>query len=534
MKEQKKISLESLVSEIEKNGRIGRLGKVFKTEKNYYFYDTGTGKVAKLNSNVYIVLKSLLEGMPVEDIKNLQLSKSEFEDAISEIKSAMENEHILQAPPLKTLTGDAVTELDDILENKVENVTLEVTEKCNLRCKYCIYHPSHPEYRAFGHENMKWDVAKKAIDFLKEHSQNAENRHIGFYGGEPLLNFELIERAVEYAKKLFGEDMSFAITTNATLVNDKIAEYFAKNNFNIIISLDGPQEMHDANRLNVYSIYNANLYIQLLKDFLEIKEGENALGGTKVDNIKTIELRNVSFDYPQCKMALSTINLKIKSNEQIAIVGKNGSGKSTLFKILCGLYKPTSGKLFVNNLDLENIDVKSYRNCISVLFQDFLKYEGTLEENVYIGDISTEVDENKIKNSLCKANVDFLKTERGYELKRGLGNWFDEGGQLSGGQWQKIALARTYYKNADLYLLDEPSSALDVTAETKIFKSFFEVSKNKIAIYITHRVKIAQDANKIIVLDGGKIVGIGTHAELLKNCSVYQDLYNQENLKNKG
>lgn len=157
-----------------------------------------------------------------------------------------------------------------------------------------------------------------------------------------------------------------------------------------------------------------------------------------------------------------------------------------------------------------------------------------MEENVYIGDISTEVDENKIKNSLCKANVDFLKTERGYELKRGLGNWFDEGGQLSGGQWQKIALARTYYKNADLYLLDEPSSALDVTAETKIFKSFFEVSKNKIAIYITHRVKIAQDANKIIVLDGGKIVGIGTHAELLKNCSVYQDLYNQENLKNKG
>lgn len=113
-------------------------------------------------------------------------------------------------------------------------------------------------------------------------------------------------------------------------------------------------------------------------------------------------------------------------------------------------------------------------------------------------------------------------------------DWFDEGGQLSGGQWQKIALARTYYKNADLYLLDEPSSALDVTAETKIFKSFFEVSKNKIAIYITHRVKIAQDANKIIVLDGGKIVGIGTHAELLKNCSVYQDLYNQENLKNKG
>ena len=199
-------------------------------------------------------------------------------DAISEIKSAMENEHILQAPPLKTLTGDAVTELDDILENKVENVTLEVTEKCNLRCKYCIYHPSHPEYRAFGHENMKWDVAKKAIDFLKEHSQNAENRHIGFYGGEPLLNFELIERAVEYAKKLFGEDMSFAITTNATLVNDKIAEYFAKNNFNIIISLDGPQEMHDANRLMVNGTGSFEKTVMGAKKLFEAfhKEGKSS------------------------------------------------------------------------------------------------------------------------------------------------------------------------------------------------------------------------------------------------------------------
>ena len=140
------------------------------------------------------------------------------------------------------------------------------------------YHPSHPEYRAFGHENMKWDVAKKAIDFLKEHSQNAENRHIGFYGGEPLLNFELIERAVEYAKKLFGEDMSFAITTNATLVNDKIAEYFAKNNFNIIISLDGPQEMHDVNRLMVNGTGSFEKTVMGAKKLFEAfhKEGKSS------------------------------------------------------------------------------------------------------------------------------------------------------------------------------------------------------------------------------------------------------------------
>ena len=135
---------------------------------------------------------------------------------------------------------------------------------------------------------------------------------------------------------------------------------------------------------------------------------------------------------------------------------------------------------------------------------------------------------NNVKAALNKANVDFLCQEEEYSLDRILGNWFDNGSQLSGGQWQKIALARVYYKEADIYLLDEPSSALDATAELRIFNSFFEVSKEKIAIYITHRVKIAKNATKIIVIDEVKIFGIGTHTELLKNCTIYHELYEQE------
>ena len=210
--------------------------------------------------------------MPVEDIKNLQLSKSEFEDAISEIKSAMENEHILQAPPLKTLTGDAVTELDDILENKVENVTLEVTEKCNLRCKYCIYHPSHPEYRAFGHENMKWDVAKKAIDFFKKSIPKMQkNRHIGFYGGEPLLEIELIKKAVSYAKEVFGEKkVNFNMTTNATLLNMDIADFLVQNDFNITISLDGPRNIHNKNR--IFANSNKGTFDLIMENIALIRE----------------------------------------------------------------------------------------------------------------------------------------------------------------------------------------------------------------------------------------------------------------------
>lgn len=237
--------------EISSGGRPGRLGKVFKTDKNYYFLDAGTGKVACVTKDVFKILKVLMEGDSVEDLFNLRLDPDSLEKAILEIKNAIKEENILSAPPLKTLTGAAVTDLTEIMENGVENITLEVTEKCNLRCKYCIYNPSHPEYREFGHNDMSWDTVKKSIDFLKNHSKYAEHVNIGFYGGEPLLNFELIQRCVEYAKSIFSKDLIFAMTTNATLVDDNIAKFLMENDFNIIISLDGPEELHNENRIMI-------------------------------------------------------------------------------------------------------------------------------------------------------------------------------------------------------------------------------------------------------------------------------------------
>lgn len=251
MNEKLRNQIIELLHLIEKNGRPARLGKTFSTDKNYYYYDAGTGKVAKLKVNVYLVLKCILEKDNPDEVMKLSLNTQDIKDAIFEIQHAMKEENILQAPPVRTLTGEAVKNLDDILENGVENVTLEVTEKCNLRCKYCIYHPDHPEYREFGHRDMEWGIAKSAIDFLKNHSSKSEHRHIGFYGGEPLVNFKLIEMSVEYAKKIFNNDITFALTTNATLVTDEIAKFFADNDFNLIISLDGPEKMHDANRVMI-------------------------------------------------------------------------------------------------------------------------------------------------------------------------------------------------------------------------------------------------------------------------------------------
>lgn len=280
----------------------------------------------------------------------------------------------------------------------------------------------------------------------------------------------------------------------------------------------------------IYSIYNSNLYIRMLKDFIENSEGEEKVSKDhlKIEKIKKIELRNVCFDYPEFKNVLRNISLTIGSNDQIAIVGKNGSGKSTLFKILCGLYYPKRGEILINDKPIEKYSIEEYRERTSVLFQDFLKYEGSLKENVILGDIRRDSIDDNVNDALNKANVDFLREEKKYSLDRILGNWFDNGSQLSGGQWQKIALARVYYKEADIYLLDEPSSALDAMAELKIFNSFFEVSKEKMAIYITHRVKIAKNATKIVVIDNGEIVGIGRHEELLRKCEVYRELYEKE------
>lgn len=281
----------------------------------------------------------------------------------------------------------------------------------------------------------------------------------------------------------------------------------------------------------IYTIYNSNLYIRLLEEFLDNSEGEEELDSdTKLnlERICSLELSGVGYDYPEFKDVLRNVTLRLDIGEQIAIVGKNGSGKSTLFKIICGLYKTSRGEFFVNGQDINECNVESYRKRTSVLFQDFLKFEGSLEENIVIGDINNQSNTEEIYMALDKANVNFLKSNGYYDLDKTLGNWFDNGSQLSGGQWQKIALARAYYRKADVILLDEPSSALDAMAEMKVFKSFFEISKDKIGIYITHRVKIAKNATKIVVIEGGEIVGIGNHEGLMQNCSVYRDMYCEE------
>ncbi len=283
----------------------------------------------------------------------------------------------------------------------------------------------------------------------------------------------------------------------------------------------------------IYAIYNSNLYMNQLFEFLEYREEvipEHLQAGDYTETIREIDIEHVSFAYPGSEQrSLENISLTFRAGERVAIVGPNGSGKSTLIKLLSGLYRLQHGSIRINGQSMEQIHPADYSNQLAVLFQDYMKYEMTLQENIGFGQVERMQDTERMKATLERMQAHFVREQGDYNLDMQLGLWFDEGRQLSGGQWQKIALARTYFRDASVYILDEPSAALDPIAEKETFDTFFRLSRQKIGIFISHRLVAAQQANRIIVMDQGRIVGEGVHEQLLHDCPVYRQMYESEN-----
>lgn len=249
---------------------FGRFGKTFKSDDKYYFLDMGTGKIAEVNNNVFCVMKALLENDGFSGVLTLDMSDDDKISALQEIVEAVEDEHILSAPPLKTLVGEPVSNLERTYNGLISNLTLEVTDRCNLRCKYCIYNPDNPSFRGFGKKDMDFETAKLAIDFFEKHSRERKKVYLGFYGGEPLLNYTLIEQSVNYAKILIKDkEISFSLTTNATMITPQIAKFLVENEFEILISLDGPEDVHNENRIFINGEGSFNSTIAGTKIILE-------------------------------------------------------------------------------------------------------------------------------------------------------------------------------------------------------------------------------------------------------------------------
>lgn len=263
-------------------------------------------------------------------------------------------------------------------------------------------------------------------------------------------------------------------------------------------------------------------------DFFAIPT-EESVGTRSLSKFETLEFRDVCFKYPHTKNdVLKGVSFTLNKGDKISLVGINGSGKSTIIKLMLGLYDVESGDILINGYPMSDYEIRDVRKMFSVLFQNFVQYPLSLRDNIALSDYDRASDDNFVTASLEQSGV---YSELQEKLVNGLDSFMtrqfdDNGTELSKGQWQKIALSRAYFKNADIFIFDEPSAALDAEAEDRIFKNFEEISDGKTGIMISHRISAARMSNKIIVLDGGMITEIGSHEELIQKDGLYTKLYN--------
>ncbi len=278
------------------------------------------------------------------------------------------------------------------------------------------------------------------------------------------------------------------------------------------------------------AITESALYLQDYFEFLDLKYSENSekekLALPKKIK-KGFEFKNVGFKYPKSEAwVVRNINFELKAGEKLAFVGENGAGKTTLIKLLLRFYEPTEGEILLDDIPVKEYDQTQYQQYFGVIFQDFVKFELTLRENIAMGEIEEIKNQKRIDSAAEKslANEVVSGLPRGYDQQ--LGKRFKQGKDLSGGQWQKIAIARAYMKDAEVLILDEPTSALDARAETEAFDRFIKLTEGKTAVIISHRFSTVRIADRIMVLKNGAVLEIGTHKELMENDKLYAELFN--------
>lgn len=277
------------------------------------------------------------------------------------------------------------------------------------------------------------------------------------------------------------------------------------------------------------SIAESALYLQDLFDFFEIQPTIRAnTAGAKVPRPirRGITFENVSFRYPDTEVwAVRNLSFTLQPNEKLALVGENGAGKTTLVKLLARLYEPTEGRILLDGLPLEAYSLAELRASIGIIFQDYIRYEMSVADNIAVGDIERRDDEVLIAESAQKSLAHEVVERLPARYQQVLGKRFQNGQELSGGQWQKVALARAYMRDAQLVVLDEPTSALDARAEHEVFQRFSRLIEGKMAVLISHRFSTVRMADRILFLENGQRLEYGSHEELLVLNGKYAELF---------
>jgi ATP-binding cassette subfamily B protein len=245
--------------------------------------------------------------------------------------------------------------------------------------------------------------------------------------------------------------------------------------------------------------------------------------------VQGVEFRNVSFRYPgNSRQILDRLNFRLAPKERLALIGENGQGKTTIVKLITRLYDPSEGQILLDGVDLRDYDLDDLHREMGVIFQDFMRYEMTARENIAVGRVEEINNLELLKAAAHKSLADqtIERLPHGYDQM--LGRRFEQGVDISGGEWQKVALARAYLRDAQLLILDEPTAALDARSEYEVFQRFAELTAGKMALFISHRFSTVRSADRIIVLENGKIAEEGSHAELASLGGRYAEMFEMQ------
>jgi len=401
-------------------------------------------------------------------------------------------------------------------------------------------------YAALGYSLLfHWTPERRLLDYLRYMGASDESaKEVKLFG----LSDFLVDRYARLSDEFYAENKWLAVRRNlvsTAFVTIGTLGYYAAYAVIIYFTVLGrytigaltflagsfrqSRDLIQGVLLSLSQIYEQSLYLSDLFTFFDVQPRVTSKPGARAVPKPIREgfaFENVGFRYPGSdRWAVRHLTFSIRPQERVALVGENGAGKTTLVKLLARLYDPDEGKILLDGVDLREYDLESMRRNIGVIFQDFVRYEFILKENIGVSQVDALGDEARIREAARRSLADSVaaRLEKGYDQM--LGHRFDGGVELSGGEWQKVALGRAYMREAQVLILDEPTASLDARAEYEVFLRFAELTKGKMAVLISHRFSTVRMADRIIVLRGGELVDQGTHEELLARGGLYAELF---------
>ena len=392
---------------------------------------------------------------------------------------------------------------------------------------------------------FQWTPERRLLDYLRYLGASDESaKEVKLFG----LSDFLVGRYARLSDEFYRENKSLAVRRNVVstlLVSIGTLGYYAA--YVVIIygtvvgrftigaltflagSFRQSRDLIQRVLLSLSQIYEQSLYLSDLFTFFDVKPRVVTKDGARAvpEPIRQgFVFHDVGFKYPgSSRWAVRHLSFQLQPDERLALVGENGAGKTTLVKLLARLYDPDEGHITLDGVDLKDYDLVSLRKNIGVIFQDFVRYDFVLKENIGVSQVEALDDEGRVRDAARRSLADSVasRLESGYDQM--LGRRFDGGVELSGGEWQKVALGRAYMRDAQVLILDEPTAALDARAEYDVFLRFSELTKGKMAVLISHRFSTVRMADRILVLKDGELVDHGTHEDLVARGGLYAELF---------